>query len=237
VHCPACNRDRHLAVGIRNGFELRRCQDCELVFVSPIPPKQELDAFYQEYHKTSQYSAKLDSKLRRAKRRIRRLKRITPGRQFIDVGCNVGFAVEAARLLGFEASGIDLDRAAIEHATSLFPGGAFHACSIQELAQTGRQYDLVYCSEVIEHLPRLDDFLAALSDLLVSGGVLFLTTPDMGHFSLPRDRLSWDNVRPPEHLLYFSRKSLRPLLEKHGFRQVRFSFNLKPTLKVTARKA
>jgi hypothetical protein len=68
--------------------------------------------------------------------------------------------------------------------------------------------------------------------------VLFMTTPDVGHYSLPKkiDKLvGWTTFRPPEHLLYFDRKSLGLLFKKAGLDDVRFKFSLKPTLKVIAR--
>ena len=81
----------------------------DLTYVDPMPTTAELSEFYREYYKTGQYRQKLDSKVRRARRRIRRVKRRVVGSRFIDVGCNVGFAVEAARQCGFEALGIDID--------------------------------------------------------------------------------------------------------------------------------
>jgi len=59
--------------------------------------------------------------------------------------------------------------------------------SIQKIAVEGEQFDLIYCSEVIEHLPSLHDFVNALYGALDKNGVLYLTTPDIGHYSLPGD--------------------------------------------------
>lgn len=42
-----------------------------------MPSDDELAAFYRDYHKTKQYAAKLDSKLRRAKRRIKMLRGVS----------------------------------------------------------------------------------------------------------------------------------------------------------------
>jgi hypothetical protein len=65
-----------------------------------MPSDETLNAFYDNYHKSAQYLSKLDSKIRRAKKRIRSVNWFKKPGKFIDVGCNVGFAVEAARLLG-----------------------------------------------------------------------------------------------------------------------------------------
>jgi SAM-dependent methyltransferase len=236
MHCPCCPGVERRAVGAKDGFALFECAVCSLLYVDPMPDDETLARFYRHYHKTAQYTAKLDAKRRRAARRIRRLSRRVRGNRFLDVGCNAGFAVEAARQAGFDATGIDIDTDAIAQAQTLFPAATFEAISLEALAATGQTWDLVYCSEVIEHLRRPRDFVAALAGVVAPGGLLFLTTPDMGHFTLPRDRLAWDNVRPPEHLLYFNRRSLRRLLGTQGFIDVRIALNFKPTLKVTARR-
>lgn len=61
----------------------------------------------------------------------------------------------------------------------------------------------------------------------------------MGHRSLPKDwakLMEWDSVRPPEHLLYFGRTSLKAALERNGLKVKRFQLSTKPTLKVLVTK-
>ncbi len=200
-----------------------------------MPSTEVLAAFYDRYHKTRQYTAKLDSKVRRARRRIRRLKRRTKGRSFIDVGCNAGFAVAAARECGLDAVGVDIDAAAIGEARRLFPNCRFERCDVAEVEGA---FDIVYSSEVVEHLREPALFLAHLRRILAPAGVAFLTTPNMRHRSLPRqaeELIASDAIRPPEHLLYLGRKATTALLRRAGFEDVRYLWNLKPTLKVLVR--
>jgi len=236
MNCPNCNHNKHVLFANKNSYKLFKCQSCTLIFVDPMPSEKELNEFYQNYHKTSQYTGKIDSKQRRARKRIKSIKNLAKGKTFIDIGCNAGFAVEAARILRLEATGIDVDHTAIEFAKQHYPQASFQAMSIQKLAETGKTFDIIYCSEVIEHLPRVDDFVSSLNKILKQDGVILLTTPDIAHYSIVKNPLEWDAVRPPEHLLYFSKKSLGFLLKKHGFNRVKFKFNFKPTLKVIIRK-
>jgi SAM-dependent methyltransferase len=236
IKCPACGKTKQKTFGSKNQYKMFECQACSLIFVDPIPSNEELNAFYQNYHKTSQYTGKIESKQRRARKRIKSVKKHAKGKSFVDIGCNAGFAVEAARTLGLDAYGIDLDQTAIDYAKEYFPQAKFDAMSIQELAKTAKTFDIIYCSEVIEHLPELGSFVDALFKLLKPDGVLFLTTPDIAHYSIKKDRLGWDAVRPPEHLFYFSKNSLGKLFEKHGFKHIKFKFNFKPTLKVIIKK-
>ncbi|MGF1619151.1 MAG: class I SAM-dependent methyltransferase [Rhodomicrobiaceae bacterium] len=201
-----------------------------------MPISAEINQFYENYYKTSQYTAKLESKIRRARRRIKGLKR-TNGQRFLDVGCNVGFATEAARQIGFQAEGIDLDPVAIDTARKLFPEARFSTDDLDHLAMKNERYDVVYCSEIIEHLTDPDAFLSSVKSVMTDGATLFLTTPDAGHYRVsqkPEHLCDWNNVRPPEHLLYFNGRSIRCLLSNHGFNSIHIAFNLKPTLKVRA---
>ncbi len=234
MNCPICANDTSTPFGTKNGYTLERCTRCDSLYVNPMPSAAELAAFYQDYHKTAQYRAKLASKIRRAKNRIRRIQWRRQGKSFIDVGCNVGFAVEAARRLGFEAIGVDVDEVAINEARGLFPAARFEVADVLDLAASGEVFDVVYCSEVVEHLADPGPFVAALRQILAPGGRSFITTPNIAHRSLPDDLMTSDEIRPPEHLLYFTPDSLRGLLERAGFRSTQIQWTNKPTLKIIA---
>lgn len=237
MDCPVCASNYHSAVSSKNNYEIHRCLDCSLLFIHPFPSPEELSDFYNNYHKSKQYGDKIASKIKRARKRIRSLGR-PKDRTLLDVGCNLGFAAEAGRSLGYRVLGIDIDEDAIERAKVVFPKCNFRATSINELAEGSERFDTIYCSEVIEHLTAPLSFLLRIKSVMSDGGVLFMTTPDIGHYSLPKnvDKLvEWTTFRPPEHLLYFDRRSLGRLFVKAGFREVEFKFSFKPTLKVIAR--
>lgn len=237
--CRACHgRDlRH--VGQKDGYDLLRCADCATVIVDPYPSDAELHAFYQNYMFTGSYLRKLDRKLKRGRGRVKRMLRHKPvGKRFLDIGCSVGTVCEAAHQLGLEPHGIDLDAVAIGHAKELFGTHArFESAPIAELAQRGDQYDMVYMSEVIEHVNDPEGFMENVAKVLVPGGMLYLTAPDGAHRAVPKDFATWGMVSPPNHLTFFSRKGIRQLLARHGLQVQGFSPAFKPGLKLIAYKA
>lgn len=234
--CPLCGGDSRKILGRKNGYAIDECGDCSLRFANPTPSPAELDALYGAYAPNSFYSKKTASKIVRTKRRIARYIGMAPGRRFLDAGCNIGTGVEAARLLGLEAYGIDVGNDSIESARRLFPQSHYHAGSMESLPSEWGDFDFVYSSEVFEHLPELHSYCAALATRLKPGGLLYLTTPDAGHWRVPSDFTSWIEVRPPEHIVYFNKKALARLLAAHGIDIVKFEWNLKPGLKALARK-
>lgn len=239
--CPvcACGSCRHFVT--HEGFDLYSCADCGTVFMHPLPTAEEVTGIYDDSYDgaTAGYFAKVDKKIRRSRRRMRYLSRFVPGGAFLDVGCNGGFMVEAARECGFEAHGLDIDGVSIAYARRHYPDNAFFHGTVESFAAASGapRFDLVYCSEVIEHLPDVQRFVAAIAGLLRPGGAFFVTTPDISHWRRPRDLLAWDAFCPPSHCIYFNPGSLRLLLERHGLRVHRRRFAFKPGIKLLCRRA
>ena len=214
---------------------LWRCENCGFVYLDPMPGPEELAVLYDSDTSLG-YFAKADQKLARSRRRVRQMTRYVAGGRFLDVGCNGGFMVEAARQAGFAAQGLDPDPASIRWARDRFPDNQFQIGTLEEFAGAGASpFDAVYCSEVIEHSPDCNAFMKALTGLMRPRAVLYLTTPDLGHWRRPRALDDWDAFKPPEHCLYFSRGNLALLLERHGLTILRRRIAFKPGIKVFAR--
>lgn len=175
--------------------------------------------------------------MRRSRHRLRLLRRYVTGRRFLDVGCSGGFMVEAARAAGYEATGLDIDVVSIDYAREHFPENAFFTRTVEEFDQLYKgQFDLIYCSEVIEHVPQPRPFLNAIVALLAPGGILFITTPDISHWRVPKDIRTWIGFAPPAHCVYFTPNSLIRLTTEVGLQLVRRRWAFKPGIKLICRK-
>lgn len=207
------------------------------MYADPMPTPRDLSVFYAEYGVNRKNIERKDEKVRRWVRRLFLIEKLAPPGRSLDIGCNTGFATEAARRYGYEAHGIDLGRESIEIAEKMFPACEFELATAQDVAARGKQFELVTCPEVIEHLTELKTFAEALKALVRPGGILYLTTPDTGHWLVPRDKLTWKEICPPHHLIYFGKPQMRRLLEDYGFK-VLFFFPMlhKPNLRVVARR-
>lgn len=239
--CPVCENADHTPYHAFKGMQFVRCASCGLVYLDPMPTPKEIATTYDGYVGTTDYFGKADKKMKRARRRARRLKRYAQGNRYLDVGCNGGFMVEAARQFGFEATGMDLDPVSIAYAQEHYPENSYFQGTVEALADreadAGRTFDVIYCSEVIEHVPQSHHFVTALARLLKPGGVVQITTPDITHWRRPRNLETWDAFCPPDHCLFFSPANLAQLLAAHGLRIVRRFHSWKPGIKVIARKA
>ncbi len=235
--CKACATplaaDRK--IGHARGHDLLRCPDCATVVVDPWPTVEQLVDFYQSYEGSTDYRKKAVRKGQRATRRLKKVAARAPGKRLLDVGCNYGFTVKAGMNIGLDARGIDIDAAAVNASIETF-GPHFECVAVQDYAARGESADMIYTAEVVEHVSDPDGFIAAIAMILVPNGALYLTTPDAGHFTVPRDFSTWHNVMPPEHITYFTRKGIKHLLGRHGLKVEKFFFTLKDGMRLLARK-
>jgi SAM-dependent methyltransferase len=236
--CAVCGGRDRAPFWQGNGMTLLRCQGCELVALEPPPAPETVAALYSDTYRdaTTGYFAKVDEKMRRSRLRMRIIARHMPGGRFLDVGCNGGFMVEAAREAGFAAWGVEIDPVSVAYARSRYPLNRYFEGTIEDFAPSAPQFDAVYCSEVIEHVPDVNAFVAAIAKLMRGGGVLYITTPDISHWRVPRRIEDWDAFCPPSHCVYFSPANLARLLANHGIEVFRKSPAFKPGIKFLARR-
>ncbi|MCF6320067.1 MAG: class I SAM-dependent methyltransferase, partial [Proteobacteria bacterium] len=152
MSCPVCPHNDPSTLGIKNSLTLVVCPTCECIYVNPLPEPEQLQEMYDDYLPTEKYLKKLKKKILTSRYKIFRLKRYkkNTGIKFLDVGCNIGTTVRAAQISGFNSMGIDLDKTSTNKAKELFEHCEFEACSTFKLVETGRKFDFIYCSEVIE---------------------------------------------------------------------------------------
>lgn len=104
-------------------FRIRRicrCKGCGFCFADPYPAAEDLGRFYQEYYANRDYSAKLGKKIAQRGGVFSSSIKRAGIKLFLDVGCNVGAAVQAAHLCGLAASGIEIDKESVAMAQDLF---------------------------------------------------------------------------------------------------------------------
>lgn len=236
IACPVCRGETFDPLFEKNGEPFVRCEDCGLTLINPRPLYDQVQQVYDQAYSTF-YVNKAPSKRRRSRRTVNRLRRYAPSGRWLDVGCSAGFIVEAAQTAGYEAHGIDVEPWGIEFARDTLKLPHVRQGFLEQQDWPDGHFDVITCFEVIEHVPDLNAFVAALSRLLAPGGVLEVRTPDVGHWRVPKPLSNWKAVLPSEHLYYFDKRTLPSLLTQHDLSIEKIGFSLKPGLKIIARKA
>jgi len=235
LDCPVCAGQTFTHLFEKAGEPFVKCNDCGLLMINPRPVfEQVLETYDQDYSK--KYAKKIDTKRRRAKKFVSRIRSFVTQGRWLDVGCSAGFIVEAAQNAGFEAHGVEIEPWGVEYAQAELKLQNVRQGFLDQQAYPDAQFDVITVYEVIEHVPDLNAFVAELARLLKPDGVIEIRTPDVGHWRTPKPLQDWDAVLPSEHLYYFSRVTLARLLTKHGLDNLRWGFNFKPGLRVYARR-
>lgn len=102
------------------------------------------------------------------------------GLSVLDVGCGGGILSETLAKLGASVTGIDVIdkniRIAQLHAASQHLSIDYQLTTAEALAKSGRQFDVVFNMEVVEHVADLTSFMHACNTLVKSGGLQFIAT-------------------------------------------------------------
>jgi SAM-dependent methyltransferase len=158
------------------------------------------------------------------RRRALLLREANPGERVLDLGCGAGRFVAALRDAGADPVGVELAEAALQRARRNAPGADLRLVAPGGSLPLGHgEADLVWCSEVLEHVPDTIAFLTEVRRVLRPGGRLLMTVPDHGRFKRTLLALThYDAHYDPlgEHVRFYTRRSLTRALQATGFEDV-----------------
>ena len=203
--------------------------------VADVPSPEELKAYYAElYFQTEKgsyrkaYSADerafFDLKIAQKADLIARLRGPTPG-SLLDVGCGEGFMLDWFSRAGWSVRGIDHSVSGLEamnpHMIPNVEVGDLFGLLDQQISRN-RQHDLVWLSNVLEHVPDPVGLLTSLRQLVSANGTLVVSVPNDG--SAYQERLLDDGdiqdrfwIAIPDHLAYFTYDSLVGIAHATGW--------------------
>lgn len=102
------------------------------------------------------------------------------GLKVLDIGCGGGILSESVARLGARVTGIDIAEKNIQvsrlHAQWSELDIDYQLTTVEDLAASRAQFDLVLNMEVVEHVEQLPEFLAQCARLVRPGGVMVVAT-------------------------------------------------------------
>jgi SAM-dependent methyltransferase len=156
-----------------------------------------------------------------ARRRALLLSEARAGERVLDLGCGAGRFLCALTEAGVEAVGVEIAQAAVERARANAPGADVRLLEPDGSLPLGHgEVDLVWCSEVLEHVADTAHLLLEARRVLRPGGRLLVTVPYHGRFQAAAIALArFDAHFDPlgQHLRFYTRRSLVRALESAGF--------------------
>lgn len=140
--------------------------------------------------------------------------------KILNLGCGIGLESKIFSEYGHEVIGVDISRNALKKA-KFFQKKSFRF-DLMDVPYPflAESFNVIYSSEVVEHLPFIDPFLKECYRILRLNGLLILTTDNPAYLK-NRFRLlfgSSDWTAAQEHFHYYTPKKLKDFLEKQKFK-------------------
>jgi SAM-dependent methyltransferase len=213
--CPVCGQDTPKLVCIRpDQLIVGNCTNCQMLYLSDIPGTKELAELYSAYEAYKKYQKHKHSRLKKTAHwwtdaHIAILENTggLSGRSICEIGCSFGHFLEIARKRKANVFGVELDQRALKHLEQIGIPASMDFDST-------RSFDIVYASQLIEHLSSPQDMIAKIASALTEDGRLLLAMPNGDEAA--RVGALWIGYRVDlEHLNYFSIATLCSMLEQH----------------------
>ena len=233
-------------------WTLKRCPnpDCGLVWLDPMPRKEEIWKAYRVYYTHSDYREDGNRKpdplnflllkihkplfklfehaigMRRVEKKWRGrademfLGEAPSGGRLLDVGCGKGDLLVRLRQRGWNAEGLEVDGAAV-NAARKERGLKVHEGELEGHRFPGHSFDAITMNHVIEHVHDPVALLGECLRVLKPGGELALATPNIRCFGHKMFGRNWSHLQSPSHLHLFTKASLAECAFRAGFRSVR----------------
>lgn len=212
----------------RGKFCLWACGRCVFGQIFPKPSAEEVEHCYRVGYDEGSYEKVLElgrkvkrDKFKRVLRCLRQngiIRRIKE-KSVLDLGCSDGLFLELVSEMGVrDMMGVELAQQGASRAAALVGRERVYHGKVEDYAlKTQRTFSLITMLDLLEHVEDLDFFMAAVTKLLRENGILVVTTPNWRSMYARFFRSRWPYFIPPEHLLYFSPRSMHSFAAKYGF--------------------
>jgi SAM-dependent methyltransferase len=141
----------------------------------------------------------------------------------LDIGCSMGYTLQAARDLGLTPTGSDISEFALQECRR--QGFRAEQGELGRLPFADGEFSLVTMKHVLEHTPEPRAALREVRRVLRPGGGLFIAIPHGGYGKSLRRPLQSQFYLPGrhgrEHFVYYTPTTLTKLLQSEGFRVAR----------------
>lgn len=228
VVCPICNKLNWTEeLFIEDSSKIVRCNKCELIFVNSQPIYEDLKQENIEINIGSQVSFSKGIKdyvnfefahISKAKIWLKIICNYKKKGKILDVGCSTGYFLKVLNKQGYKTFGVEVSRIACEYGKENFGLNIF--CGDINSANFGeKEFDIITMFNVLSHLRDPRNVFEEASRILKEDGFLVIETGNKGEFTSRGQITIWGDIwGPKEHFFHYSRKALRKILIKNGFK-------------------
>jgi len=129
--------------------------------------------------------------------------------KMLDVGAGTGVLVNVAKKFGWDATGIEFNKTAVEIGKKKFRINLIQG-NLYELEKffPEENFDLLSFYHVFEHIINPKSYLEYITKFLKPNGYMFVTVPNILSDDFIKQGDKWSYLHVPAHISYFNCKSL-----------------------------
>lgn len=234
--CPVCNSS-HIGSLIKvkaqmhadnKLFNFDQCKDCQMVFLNPRVPAEELKKYYSSYYlpyRGAKAWGKFEKLVENSQHKLdlRRVKRLKdsinkmPNPLILDVGCGKPSFLRACQQeLNCQTLGIDFSDEGWKDEYADFEGIDLRVGEIKDLQNI--QPDVITMWHYLEHDYHPFENLSYLKSISKPSTKLIIEVPNFNSSSRKKFAENWAGWHTPRHLSLFSPDNITLLLQKSGWK-------------------
>ena len=225
--CPSCGTSGEVGLFVQRSDSAWASCRCGLVYLQTAYPVKEQSAFKSP---RNSYERRRRRRIAKSRRQILDvLNHVSPG-PLLDIGCSLGYTLQAALDLGLEAIGVEIDTDAVERCR--LSGLQVECAHMNQLPFDDGRFQIVTMKHVLEHTPYPQAVLKEVFRALRPGGGLFIAVPHLQYHKALRSPETYryfnysGSIGGDGHYVYYTPAALSLMLNKLGFRVVKIDPHL-----------
>lgn len=149
---------------------------------------------------------------------LKKFEKYRVNNNIIDIGAGDGHFIARAKNNNWNAFATEFDDKSVElcrQKNVIVHQGKLNADNYN----TGF-FDVIFSSEVIEHINNPIEEIKSFHKILRKDGLVYVTTPNLNSISHKLLKDKWNIFHYPEHLCYYTPKTLQKLFRDNGFKKL-----------------
>lgn len=221
--CAAPPPPASTAIFVKFRFPYLRCPQCSLVYPSPRPKMEHVEAQYKSGRFSGSFT---DIYLPSAEYRMKTIfrerveeiisPRIPKGR-ILDIGASSGHFLKVAHDHGFDVHGIEPNPDMVSFATDKLGLPNIKCGTLEEGEYPSDFFDAITVWDVLEHVPDPGELLRNVFRILKPGGWVFAYTENLDSFNVFVTGGDSEMFVPDVHLRHYSPATFKKEFEEANF--------------------
>ena len=227
MKCAICKGEKFKKISMRvrdsSRYKIVKCQNCNLLQLSPRPSVDEDRKFYDQNRQSKNIGEPTDLKIIRKKHLQDTIRRgemvsryVQKNNTILDIGSGYGFFLEEMYNRGYDITGVEISEEG-RRISSKVTNVKVLNINLYENDTDLPIFDCITLFHVLEHVNDPIRFLKIIKKHLNNNGKLIIEVPNTDDILLDACKEYRDFFWQRAHLFYFNAETLKKIIQKAGF--------------------